>query len=161
MIFGKREMIMESRQNNGPYGIFTETEITVEFFDCDPMQVVWHGNYLNYFETGRRLLLEKIGYSYRQMKESGFAFPVIEISVKYPGPLQFNDRASVKTILEEYENRLKLKYEIRNVKTGQITTKGTSTQMAYDTKTNESCFICPQVFVDKVEALIKKEKNEA
>ena len=150
---------MESRQDNGPYGIYAEAEITVEFFDCDPLKVVWHGNYFNYFEIGRRVLLEKIGYGYDEMEKSGYAFPVIEVSAKYLESLRFKDRARIKAILVEYENRLRIKYEIRNAKTGLLTTKGLSTQMAYNMMINDSCFDCPQVFLDKIEAVIKREKQ--
>jgi acyl-CoA thioester hydrolase len=145
---------MESKENNGPYNLYAEEEITVEFYDLDPLRIVWHGNYLNYFEVGRRALLEKIGYSYREMEDSGYAFPVIEISVKYLSSLRFRDRARIKAILMEYENRLLIRYEIRNAQTGVLTTKGSSTQMAFDIKNNDSCFVCPPVLVKKVEAFI-------
>jgi len=148
---------MDRSLDNGPYNIFAEAEITVEFFDLDPLKIVWHGNYLNYFETGRRMLLEKLGYDYLEMEESGFAFPIIEAYAKYISSLRFKDRAIVKAVLIEYENRLRIKYEIRNAKTGIVTTKGETTQMAFDIKTNESCFYCPQVFIDKVEAVIRRE----
>lgn len=146
-------------QDNGPYNIFTETEITIEFYHCDPMNVVWHGNYIDFFETGRRVLLEKIGYDYDEMKKSGYAFPIVQASAKYIGMLQYKDRAVVKAILEEYENRLKIKFEIRNSKTGQLTTKGVTTQMAYNFNTNESCFVCPDVLINKVETFIKGNKQ--
>jgi len=148
-----------NRQENGPYNIFAETEIIVEFYHCDPMRVVWNGNYFNYFEAARRELLEKIGYNYDDMKNSGYAFPIIENSAKYIGSLQYRDKAIVKAILEEYENRLKIRFEIRNVKTGLVTTKGVSTQMAFDVKKQESCFVSPQILIDKVEALIKGNKQ--
>jgi acyl-CoA thioester hydrolase len=150
---------MESKENNGPYNIYAEAEITVEFYDLDPLRIVWHGNYLNYFETGRRALLEKIGFSYDEMEKSGFAFPVIEVSAKYLNSLRFRDRARVKAILMEYENRLMIRYEIRNAQTGILTTKGFSTQMAYDIKNNDSCFVCPSILVKKVEAFIRGEKQ--
>jgi acyl-CoA thioester hydrolase len=88
------------------------------------------------------------------MEESGYAFPVIEISAKYLGSLRYKDRARIKAILVEYENRLKIEYEIRNIATGQITTKGVSSQMAIDMKAQDSCFVSPQILFDKVEALI-------
>jgi acyl-CoA thioester hydrolase len=149
---------MISRENNGPYNIWAEAEIAVEFYHCDPLRVVWHGNYLDFFEVGRRALLEKIGYSYNDMEETGYAFPVIEISAKYLGSLKFKDRATIKAILVEYENRLRIHFEIRNAQTGQLTTKGISTQMAIDMKTMESCFVCPQILHDKVEALIREQR---
>jgi acyl-CoA thioester hydrolase len=149
---------MERRQDNGPYGIFAEAEITVEFFECDPLRVVWHGNYLNYFEVGRRKLLEKIGYDYGEMEKSGYAFPVIDVYAKYPGSLRYKDRALVKAVLAEYENRLRIKFEIRNIQTGLITTRGISTQMAFNVMTNDSCFVCPQILIDKIEDFIKRQK---
>jgi len=150
---------MESKENNGPYNLYAEEEFTVEFYDLDPLQVVWHGNYINYFEIGRRALLDKIGYSYDDMANSGYAFPVIEVSAKYLSSLRFRDRARVKAILMEYENRLLIRYEIRNVQTGQITTKGSSTQMAFDIKNKNSCFVCPQILVEKVETFIGEKKQ--
>ena len=150
---------MSSRKDNGPFNIFAEAETIIEFYHLDPLEVVWHGNYINYFELGRRSLLEKIGYCYNEMKDSGFAFPVVEISIKYLKPLMFRDRIRIKAILMEYENCLRIKYEIYNAETGAIITRGLSTQMACDIKTNESCFVCPDVLIKKVEYLINQQKN--
>jgi acyl-CoA thioester hydrolase len=147
-------MKLKFKEDNGPFNIYAEAETTVEFFHLDPLQVVWHGNYINFFELGRRMLLEKIDYSYREMEQSGYAFPVVDISVKYPGSLRFGDRALIKAVLMEYENRLRIQYEIRNAKTGIITTRGVSSQMAVDIKTGESCFVCPPILIKKVEAII-------
>jgi acyl-CoA thioester hydrolase len=124
------------------------------------MQIVWHGNYINYFELGRRSLLEKIGYGYNEMKGSGFAFPVVEISLKYLKPLKYKDRIRIKAILMEYENCLKIKHEIYNVETGEATTMGMSTQMACDIKTEESCFVCPEIFIKKVEFLLNEQETK-
>jgi acyl-CoA thioester hydrolase len=145
---------VKHREENGPYNIFTETETTVEFFDLDPMQVVWHGNYINYFEIGRNFLLDKIGYGYNEMEKSGYAFPVVEVSAKYLAPLRHRDRAKIRAVLEEYENRLMIRYEIRNVQTGILTTRGVTTQMAFDIKAGESCFVCPLALTEKVEKFI-------
>ena len=151
---------MKLRGSNGPYNIFSEVETAIEFFDVDSLRVVWHGNYINYFEIGRRALLEQIGYCYEEMEKSGYAFPVSEISVKYIGSLKFRDRARIKAILVEYENRLRIQYEIRNAQTGTLTTKGVSTQMAYDIKTGDSCFVCPKALADKVETIIQRNSSE-
>ena len=149
-----RGVIMRSRENNGPFNIFAEGDINIEFFDLDPLCVVWHGNYFNYFEIGRRLLLTKIDYTYEDMEKSGFVFPVVEVSAKYLGSLRFGDKARIKAILMEYENCLRIRYEIRDAKTGLITTKGESTQMAYDVRAGETCFVCPKLLIEKAEALL-------
>ena len=151
---------MGLRKENGPFNIFAEAETIIEFYNLDPMQIVWHGNYINYFELGRRSLLEKIGYDYNDMKGSGYAFPVVDISVKYLKPLRYKDRIQIKAILMEYENCLRIKYEIYKAETGEVVTRGLSTQMACNIKTNESCFTCPDVLIKKVEFLINEQDEK-
>jgi acyl-CoA thioester hydrolase len=131
-----------------------EIEFTIEFYDVDAMEIVWHGNYIKYFEKARCALLNRIGYGYAQMRDSGYSFPVTEISVKYIRPLVFGERVRARAILEEYENRLRIKYELYDAQTGVLTTKGMSTQMAYNMASASSCFICPQILIDKIEALL-------
>jgi len=141
--------------------ISAETEIEVHFNLLDPMNVVWHGNYINFFEEGRAALLDKIGYGYNEMKESGFAYPVTEVSVKYIHPVFYRDKIIVRAFLDEYENRIRIKFEIINKRTGVVTTKGTTTQMAFDLQKQSSCFICPQIWISKVEKLLRELKNES
>ena len=52
--------------------------IEVPFHDVDTMHVVWHGHYLKYFEIARCKLLDQFHYNYNQMRDSGYAWPVIE-----------------------------------------------------------------------------------
>jgi acyl-CoA thioester hydrolase len=146
-------MIMEK------YSISAEAEFIVEFNEVDPMHVVWHGNYINYFEKARRTLFDKIGYGYKEMKESGYAFPVTAVSAKYIKSLRLGDRAIVKAVLGEYENCIKISFVIINAANGDVCTKGTSTQMTFDITANTSRFTCPDIFIDKVEVLLKKGEN--
>ena len=134
--------------------ISADTEFDIEFYDVDSMRIVWHGNYLKYFEKARCALLRKIGYDYPQMEESGWLFPIIGISLKFIDSLHFGDRVHARAILTEYENCIKIKYELFNKKTGKICTKGESTQMAVNKVTGESSMICPQVFLSRVETLL-------
>ena len=150
---------MGNRKDNGPFNIFAEAETTIEFYDLDPMNIVWHGNYINYFEIGRCALLEKFNYDYNEMVKSGYAWPVVDFSIKYRRPLHFKDRIRIKSILMEYENCLIIKYEIINVQTGEISTKGASTQMAFDIEAGESCFVSPAILIERVEALIREQRT--
>lgn len=136
--------------------IINETVISAEFFDVDAMNVVWHGNYVKYMEIARCALLDKIGYGYKEMVKEGFAYPVTSISLKYVRSLYFGDKATVKTYLVEYENCIKIKYEILNDK-GEICTRAESTQMAVNLKTNESRFECTPWFIQIVEKILKEE----
>jgi len=133
--------------------IEAEVEFTVEFYDVDSMNVVWHGNYVKYLELGRVALLEKIKYDYNAMKESGYVFPVTSLKLKYIRPLVFRQKAVIKATLAEYENCLRISYVIYDKSTGEITTKAESTQMAVNMKTKAAMFECPGCFVKKVKAL--------
>jgi acyl-CoA thioester hydrolase len=139
-----------------PCRISAETEFNVEFYEVDSMEVVWHGNYVNFLERVRCVLLNRIGYNYQAMKESGYVFPVTEVSLKFIKPLHFGDAVRARAYLEEYENRLRIKYELFNAVTGELTTRGVSTQMAFDIAKNDSCFVCPAIFTERVEKLLRE-----
>ena len=131
-----------------------EVEIDVLFHDADPMGVTWHGNYFRYLESARAALLGKIGYSYPQMLESGFFWPVVEARIKYLRPTSFGQRLAVRATLEEYENRLKIAYVIRASESGERVTTASTTQVAVDKERGEMCFTSPQVLLDKVRACL-------
>ena len=134
----------------------TEIEFKVEFNDCDPMKIVWHGNYINYFERARCALLDKIGYNYIDMENSGYMFPVTEVKAKYMKSLRFGDTCRAKATLVEYENMIKIEFELYNAKTGEMTTKGTVSQMCVEVATGKTQFFCPKCFTERVDALLVK-----
>jgi len=141
-----------SAENNVPENIFTETEAVVEFYDVDSMQIVWYGNYIKFFDIGRRALFEKIGYNFEKIK-TDYIFPIVDIKVKYINSLRFLDRIRIKSFLTEYENGLKMKYEIWNTQTGELAAKGSTTQMVLDIKTGVPCFNCPAGLIDKIKSI--------
>lgn len=129
-----------------------EVEVMTTFQDADPMGVVYHGNYFRFFEAARHALLDQIDYSYLAMKESGYAWPVIDVRVKYVRPVSFNQRIRVTAELAEWENRLKVNYVIYDAESGERLTKGYTMQVAVEGATEEMCYASPSVFTDKVEA---------
>ncbi len=128
----------------------TETEIVVPFHDVDPMQVVWHGHYVKYFEIARCCLLEMFDYSYEQMHESGYAWPVVDMRIKYIKPLRYNQKIVVAADLCEWEYRLKINYLIRDAATTITLTKGYTIQVAVDLDTLEMCLESPPVLRTKL-----------
>ena len=130
--------------------IETEVEIEIPFHDIDVMGVAWHGHYIKYLEIARCALLEKIDYNYPQMKASGFAWPVIEVRIRYPRPLYFQQKVRVKTRLVEWENRLKISYLIEDLKTGQRLTRAYTVQVALDLESGEMLFESPPILLQKL-----------
>ncbi len=131
-----------------------EKKFKVEFFDVDSMSVAWHGNYVKYMEIGRCALLDSIGYSYNEMVKDGYVFPVVEIKIKYLRSLVFDETATIVSSLIEYENRLRIKYEIYNEK-GELATKAESNQMVVRMSTGETLFECPPLFLERVKKAIE------
>ncbi|MGO4765441.1 acyl-CoA thioesterase [Cupriavidus sp. 2KB_3] len=127
-----------------------EITLTPAFHDLDPMNVVWHGNYVRYFEVARCALLQQIGYDYPQMRDSGYAWPVVDLRVKYVRPLVYGQEMIVRATIVEWENRLKIDYEIRDAASGQRLTKGYSIQVAVDMATQEMLYVCPPVLLEKL-----------
>lgn len=129
-----------------------EVEIEIPFEDGDPMGVTWHGNYFRYLERARCRLLDKIGYGYRAMLESGYSWPIVDTRVKFIRPTVFQQRIRVVATLEEYENRLKLGYVITELESGERTTTGYTIQVAIDNATEELCFVSPPILIEKIRA---------
>ncbi len=127
-------------------------EIEIPFQDGDPMGVTWHGNYFRYLEEARCALLRKLDYGYREMIASGFAWPIIDTRMKFVKPTEFWQRIRVTATLAEYENRLKIDYEIADAESGERVTKGYTVQVPYDLKTNEMCFVSPEILLEKIRA---------
>ncbi|WP_312905176.1 acyl-CoA thioesterase [Stutzerimonas nitrititolerans] len=128
-----------------------EVEILVPFFDVDSMDVVWHGHYIKYFEVARCALLDSIGHNYQQMRDAGYAWPVIDVQLRYMRGARFNQRILVRADLVEWENRLKINYLINDAETGERMTRGTSVQVAVEMASREMQLASPKVFVEAVE----------
>ncbi|MBU8907434.1 acyl-CoA thioesterase [Desertibacillus haloalkaliphilus] len=75
-------------------------DIQVLYADTDMMGVIYHANYLKYFELGRAALMEDLGYSYVGMEQSGYFAPVYDVQAVYKKPLRYGDKAVVKTWVE-------------------------------------------------------------
>ncbi len=121
-----------------------ETVLTVQFYDLDPMNVVWHGNYIKFLETARCDLLNKIGYNYDDMRNDGIAYPVATMDLKFIKPCYFNQVLRVKTVLEEIEPCIIIKYTIFDEKSGEKVFKAKSMQICINTTTKESVYTAPE-----------------
>lgn len=127
-----------------------EIELEAPFQDLDPMNVVWHGNYFRYFEEARAKLLRRIDYDYPQMSASGYAWPIIDTRVRFAQAVVYGQRIVVRAELAEWENRLKIDYEIRDAQSGKRLTHGYTIQCAVDMRNNELQLVTPPVLRDKL-----------
>ena len=83
------------------------------------MAVVWHGHYIKYFELARSALLQKFDYDYPQMRDSGFAWPIVDMRSKYVGPVRYGQKIKVRAKITEWEYRLKIEYLVPDAESGR------------------------------------------
>ncbi|HEY8996039.1 MAG TPA: thioesterase family protein [Lacunisphaera sp.] len=94
--------------------IESRTQISVRYAETDMMGIVYHGNYLPWFEVGRTTLLRECGLPYKELEAQGYHLPVIEVGVKYHRPALYDDMLTIVTRLKERPTlRVHLDYEVR------------------------------------------------
>jgi len=92
----------------------SEIQLSVRYAETDMMGIVYHGNFLPWFEMGRTALLKDLGFPYRQLEEEGYRLPVLEVSARYLRPAHYDDILTVLTLLKERPLlRIRLEYEVR------------------------------------------------
>ena len=103
----------------------------VLYADTDRSQIVYHANYLRFFEFARASLMRDTAYTYRQIEEDGHVYPIIEIGIKYHAPLHYDDPMWIYTQPARLERvRLRFDYVITHMETGNIVCKGFTTHCA-------------------------------
>lgn len=130
--------------------VVSTTDIQVPFHDVDMMMVTWHGHYVKYLEVARCELLDRIHYNYTEMVQSGYAWPVIDMAIRYVKPARFGQWIRVEAALVEYEYRLRIDYVIRDRDTGMKLTKGHTIQVAVSADTHEMCLCSPPILAQKL-----------
>jgi acyl-CoA thioester hydrolase len=95
------------------------------YADTDRSQVVYHSNYLRYFEFGRASLMRDGAYAYREIEESGYVYPIISTALDYYRPLHYDDQMLIHTRPGELERvRLRFDYVITHDPSGDIVCTG-------------------------------------
>ncbi len=95
------------------------------YADTDRSQVVYHANYLRYFEIGRVTLMRDTAYPYREIEDSGYIYPIIEVGLKFYTPLHYDDPMWIHTRPDDLERvRLSFQYVITHQETGDIVCMG-------------------------------------
>lgn len=103
----------------------SETTIRVRYAETDQMNVVYHGNYAAYFETGRAESIRQLGFTYKDIEALGILMPIVEWHAKYIRPAHYDDLLTVKTTLKELpsDHRIEFHQEVYNEK-GKLLTLG-------------------------------------
>jgi acyl-CoA thioester hydrolase len=103
----------------------SETTIRVRYAETDQMNVVYHGNYAQYFEVGRVESIRRLGLSYKDVEASGVIMPVIEWTAKFIRPAHYDDLLTVRTTINKWpvDYRIEFQQEVFN-EHGKLLTTG-------------------------------------
>jgi len=110
--------------------LMTETLIKVRFSEVDSMGVVWHGQYIKYFEDGREDFGNKFSVNYMDFYKQGILVPIVKIECNYKKPLVYGDTALVETRFVDCEAaKTVFFYTVYNNKNHEIVATGSSMQV--------------------------------
>jgi acyl-CoA thioester hydrolase len=95
--------------------IKTETTVRVRYGETDQMGFVYYGVYAQYYEVGRVEAMRSLGFSYKDMEESGVLMPVINLNINYKKPAKYDDEVKIVTSVKEMPGvRITFEYECFN-----------------------------------------------
>lgn len=95
------------------------------YADTDRSQMVYHANYLKYFEYGRASLMRQAAYPYREIEENGFTYPIISTGLDYFRPLRYDDAMYIFTRPGERQRvKLQFDYVITHAQSGDLVCTG-------------------------------------
>ena len=126
------------------------SQIRVRYAETDQMNVVYHGNYAQYFEASRGEAIRGLGITYKQMEEAGVIMPIVELNIKYLRPAHYDDLLTVVTELREWptDHRIRFHHEVYN-EAGKLLTTGTI--LLYFLKSADmSKTLMPEMLSDKL-----------
>ena len=93
--------------------IQSRASVTVRYAETDMMGIVYHANYLPWFEVARTQLLREQGFPYRQLEADGYRIPVLEVAAKFIRPAVYDDNLTiVVTMRDKPLLRIRLEYEV-------------------------------------------------
>lgn len=86
------------------------TQVRVRYAETDQMNVVYYGNYAQYFEVGRVESIRQLGYTYKDMEASGVIMPVVEFTIKYLRPATYDDLLTIKTYIQRIPDNHRIEF---------------------------------------------------
>ncbi|MFV8352725.1 acyl-CoA thioesterase [Flavobacterium sp. XS2P14] len=87
-----------------------QIQLRVRYSETDQMGVVYHGNYIPYFEMGRVEWLRNKGVSYKSMEENGIALPIVSMNINYKKSARYDDLLTVRTVFKS-QSSVKIEFD--------------------------------------------------
>lgn len=116
--------------NTNPDAAVSEARVRVRYAETDQMGVVYHSNYIIWFEVGRVELMRMLGYDYKKMEVDGVRLPVAEVRCRYKSPALYDDELKIRTRLHNVRSSLiRFGYEVVRESDNTLLAEGESTHI--------------------------------
>ena len=107
-----------------------ELDLNIRFSDTDAMGVVWHGNYLRFFEDAREAFGNRYALNYLDVYNNGYFTPIVKSEINHKSPLYYGNKVrAVATYIPSAAAKLIFEYEIINLTTNSISATGKTIQV--------------------------------
>ena len=126
--------MMDATQDGTLLDVWHETPVRVRYAETDQMGMVYHANYLIWFEIGRTEFCRARGFAYKDMEENDRAFLVVaESYCRYKAPARYDDELIVRTHITELRRRsVRFGYEIIRADDGRVIAEGETGHVVTD-----------------------------
>jgi acyl-CoA thioester hydrolase len=134
--------------------IMGEARLRVRYAETDQMGVVYHSNYLIWFEVGRVELLRQLGFTYKEMeKEDKCHIAVVDVKCRFKSPAFYDDEVLVHTrLLNVRESVIHFGYEILRAGDGTLLAEGETTHIVVDEKMQKT--VLPEKYLAAFKAAV-------
>jgi acyl-CoA thioester hydrolase len=123
-------------------------EITVRFGEVDSMAIVWHGNYIKYFEDGRESFGARYNLGYLDVRRHNIMIPIVKISCDYKRPLVYGDTAIIETrFINSDAAKILFEYSVYRKSDLELMATGSSMQV-FLTPEQELLLTTPEFFTE-------------
>ena len=108
--------------------LVSESRLRVRYAETDQMKVVYHSNYIIWFEVGRVEFLRQLGFAYKDMERDGYHLPVVEVKCRYKQPALYDDEIIIRTELANHRGpMIRFAYEVLRASDQALLAHGEST----------------------------------
>lgn len=129
--------------------------IRVRYAETDQMGVVYHANYLVWFEVARVEVLRELGLSYKQFEAEGFMIAVVGVNVRYRMPARYDDDLAIEARMETMRGPLvKFVYRVVRKEDGALLAEGDTTHIVVDRQMSKTRL--PEKFAARFRELLEK-----
>ena len=127
---------MVTQPESRPAAQVFEAQVRVRYAETDQMGVVYHSNYIVWFEVGRVEMMRQLGFVYSDMeKNDDIHIAVADVHCRFKSPALYDDLLTIRTRLVNVRGSvLHFGYEILRPEDGKVLAEGESVHISVNSK---------------------------